>query len=68
MASWLEAAADEVMYCLNDPSCIEGKKACFACLHLAEVSCEHFNRELGRDVLIGSPSGAPKYGFWSGAT
>ena len=63
--SWLEAATDAVRYCLNDPVCIEGNKACFACMHIAEVSCEHFNRELGRDTLIGSPSGIPSLGYWN---
>jgi len=66
MASWLEAASEEARYCLNDPVCIEGDKACFACLHLAEVSCEHFNREIGRDTILGAPSGPPRIGYWSG--
>jgi hypothetical protein len=65
LESWLEAATDAVRFCLNDPVCIEGNKACFACMHLAEVSCEHFNRELGRDTLIGAPSGTPAIGYWS---
>jgi hypothetical protein len=65
MSSWLETAAEEVRYCLNDPSCIDSERACFACLHLAEVSCEHFNRELGRDTIIGVTSNGPRIGYWS---
>ena len=66
MTSWLEAATEEVEQCLYDPVCIETDTACLACLFLAEISCEHFNRELGRDVIIGSPSGEPQIGYWSG--
>jgi hypothetical protein len=64
MLPWLEMCQEVVRYCLNDPICIDDGGACFACLHVSEVSCEHFNRELGRDVLIGSPSGEPRIGFW----
>lgn len=66
ISPWLETASDEVRYCLNDPSCIDGERACFACMHLAEVSCEHFNRELGRDTIIGVTANGPRVGFWSG--
>lgn len=64
---WFEVASQEVRYCLNDPICIRSESSCHACLFLSEVSCEHFNRELGRDVIIGSvESGSgPKVGYWS---
>ncbi len=66
VSSWLEVAAEEVTTCLHDPVCIETETACFACMFLAEVSCEHFNRELGRDVLIGRQVKSPARGFWTG--
>ena len=65
IAPWLEVAFEEVRHCLNDPICIESETSCHACLLLSEISCEHFNRELGRDVIIGSRRSQPKIGFWS---
>jgi len=63
--SWLEVAAEEVTNCLHDPVCLDTDTACFACMFLAETSCEHFNRELGRDVIIGSRARHPGIGYWS---
>jgi len=39
--------------CTYDPACIERLGACFACVHLAEISCQDFNNGLDRRLLVG---------------
>lgn len=66
LSTWIRSAIEESMHCLHDPVCIETNSACFACLYTSEITCEHFNRDLGRDVLIGLQSKQPFIGFWEG--
>lgn len=42
--------------CMYDPACLEQTGACFACVHLAEISCQDFNNNLDRRSLV-SPGG-----------
>ena len=42
-------------------------KACTGCLFLNEVSCQHFNHDLDRSLIIGTvdkDTGKNYYGFW----
>lgn len=63
---WVEVAEREVQNCIYDPVCLDTGGACHYCLHLSEISCVHFNRDLGRDVLIGKKmKNQPMVvGFW----
>lgn len=40
--------------CVYDPVCSREGAACHNCLHLSEVSCVHFNRNIRRDFVYGS--------------
>jgi hypothetical protein len=62
---WIDMAFKSVETCLYDPVCITSEASCHACLHISEISCTHFNRDLGRDYLIGSETGKRQLlGFW----
>lgn len=61
---WMDLAVEKARRCLYDPMCIQGKGACHACLYLAEISCEHSNRDLDRGVLMGTPDDRCPLGFW----
>jgi len=65
--TWLELAVERARKCLYNPMCIEGKGACHACLYLAEISCEHSNRDLNRGSLVGRTDGPFSTGYWSPA-
>lgn len=63
---YLKKTFDESKNCVFDPICTErDDTACSACLILPEISCNHFNLELGRKYLY-SIDGAKeiKVGFW----
>lgn len=63
---FLKKVFDESRNCVFDPICTErDKTACSACLIIPEISCNHFNAELGRKYLY-SLEGvtAPTVGFW----
>ena len=65
-AFFLKKAFDESRNCVFDPICTERDgTACSACLIIPEISCNHFNAELGRKYLY-SLDGveAPAIGFW----
>ena len=65
-AYFLKKAFDEVKNCVFDPICTErDDTACSACLIIPEISCNHFNAELGRKYLY-SIDGVdnPTVGFW----
>jgi hypothetical protein len=59
---------DSARWCGSDPVCLEtapaqsgervGGAACHSCLLLPETSCEKFNRELDRTMLVGGADGA----------
>lgn len=64
---WMEEARSRAERCTFDPICIESdKKACTGCLYLSEVSCQHFNQDLDRSLLVGGRNSGGKrvYGFW----
>lgn len=64
---WLLSAKQDVEKCIFDPICIDGNKACAGCLFLNEVSCQHFNKDLDRSLLIGWYDKINKrrhFGFW----
>jgi hypothetical protein len=59
-------------WCANDPLCGDGRlslsdtrslAACHACALAPETSCERFNRELDRGLLVGTP-GSEAIGFF----
>lgn len=65
-AYFLKKAFDEAKNCVFDPICTErDDTACSACLIIPEISCNHFNAELGRKYLY-SINGVdnPTVGFW----
>lgn len=65
-AYFLKKAFDEAKNCVFDPICTERDgTACSACLIIPEISCNHFNAELGRKYLY-SIDGVdnPTVGFW----
>jgi len=53
LLSEFESRGDD---CVYDPVCSREGGACHSCLHLSEVSCVHFNRNVGRDFVYGSKS------------
>lgn len=64
---WLNKAYSSAQKCVFDPVCIERHKACTGCLFLNEVSCEHFNKDLDRALVIGHLEKSTKkrtFGFW----
>lgn len=62
----LRAIMDKGEACVYDPVCIEDTGACHACMHISEMSCEHFNRNLSRKYLFGrlEPDGNEFVGYW----
>jgi hypothetical protein len=65
-AYFLKKVYDESKFCVFDPICTErDHSACSACLIIPEISCNHFNAELGRKYLYSiDGAGAPSIGFW----
>lgn len=64
---WLTRAHASAQKCVFDPICIERHKACTGCLFLNEVSCQHFNKDLDRSLIIGRVDKQTKkriIGFW----
>ena len=64
---WLNKAEKLVEKCIFDPICLERDKACTGCIFLNEISCEHFNKDLDRTLLIGHFDIVTKkkiIGFW----
>lgn len=65
-AYFLKKAFDETKNCVFDPICTErDDTACSACLIISDISCNHFNAELGRKYLY-SIDGVETLtiGFW----
>jgi hypothetical protein len=52
LAEWLTQVVDS-RYCVYDPVCADQGGSCHACMHLAEISCQFFNLNLGRSFLFG---------------
>ncbi|MDE6567639.1 MAG: hypothetical protein K2K70_07905, partial [Lachnospiraceae bacterium] len=65
-AYFLKKAFEEARNCIFDPICTERDgTACSACLIIPEISCNHFNAELGRKYLYSIESvKTPIIGFW----
>ena len=65
-AFFLKKALDESKNCVFDPICTErDDTACSACLIIPEISCNHFNAELGRKYLYSIEGvSKPTIGFW----
>lgn len=64
---WLNKANSIAQKCVFDPICIERQKACTGCLFLNEISCEHFNKDLDRSLIIGHVDKETRiktFGFW----
>lgn len=67
---WLLRANRSAQKCVFDPICIERHKACAGCLFLNEISCQHFNKDLDRALIIGHADKRTKqriFGFWEEA-
>ncbi len=63
LAALFERMEIGTMDCIQDPVCMHGTEAaCYACLHLSETSCPHFNSHLDRRYLHGD--GRSYSGFW----
>ena len=63
---FLHKVYTETRNCIFDPICADrDETSCSACLVLPEISCNHFNNELGRKYLytIATPK-QPLQGFW----
>ena len=67
-AYFLKKAYEDSRACVFDPICTErDDTACGACLIIPEISCNHFNAELGRKYLYsieGATHPEPSIGFW----
>lgn len=65
-AFFLKKAYDESRNCIFDPICSErDNTACSACMIIPEISCNHFNAELGRKYLYSiDTEHTPAIGFW----
>ncbi len=50
---WMNKAYSSAQRCIFDPICIERQKACTGCLFVNEVSCQHFNKDLDRALVVG---------------
>ena len=65
-ASFLRNVFDNSRHCVFDPICTDrDHTACSACVIIPEVSCKHFNAQLGRKYLYSFPAEEDiKIGFW----
>lgn len=64
---WMNKAYANAQKCIFDPICIERQKACTGCLFVNEVSCQHFNKDLDRSLVIGHINRETQHrtvGFW----
>jgi len=63
---WLLSTLNQGERCMYDSTCAEIRGgACHACLHISEIGCQHFNKNLSRIDLYGEriAKDAPT-GFW----
>ncbi len=63
---FLRKLFDESRRCVFDPICTErDETACSACFIIPEISCNHFNAEIGRKYLYSiNGVSSPSVGFW----
>lgn len=67
---WMENAMKIASECIFDPICIDHGAACAGCVFTNEISCQHFNHDLDRTMLIGKldkETGHRFMGFWEEA-
>ena len=67
---WLLRANSMAQRCVFDPICIERYKACTGCLFTNEISCQHFNKDLDRSLVMGhidKQTRKQTFGFWEEA-
>ncbi len=67
LEKWLDGAFLAAKECVFDPLCHEKEAACTGCIYTNEISCQHFNHDLDRNLLIGrvdKQTGKRLYGFW----
>ncbi|GAA4717709.1 hypothetical protein [Brevibacillus fulvus] len=53
LAELLNRVVDFGDSCVYDPICSEHGGACHGCMHIAEFSCDGYNRNLGRSYVFG---------------
>ena len=64
---WMILAKEKASKCIFDPVCIERYRACGGCMYLNEISCQHFNHDLDRSMIVGRFDRNDQkrhYGFW----
>lgn len=61
---WMNNAIKIAGECIFDPICIEHEAACAGCIFTNEISCEHFNHDLDRTMLIGKYNNETQERFW----
>lgn len=64
---WLDNSYQAAKECVFDPVCREGDAACTGCIFTNEISCQHFNHDLDRNLLTGKMDKKTEtrfYGFW----
>lgn len=61
---WLDAADNVASECIFDPICVDHEAACAGCVFTNEISCQHFNHDLDRTILIGKYSKEDDKRFW----
>ncbi len=62
--NWVRDSKEFARECIYDPACAnsESGAACHACMHVSEFTCENFNANLNRNMLVGT--GDRYDGFW----
>ena len=64
---WIDNALQVASECIFDPICADHEAACAGCVFTNEISCQHFNHDLDRTLLIGKynkATGERFWGFW----
>ena len=61
---WLDTAAKVASECIFDPICVDHEAACAGCVFTNEISCQHFNHDLDRTILIGKYNREEERRFW----
>lgn len=61
---WLDGANGVASECIFDPICVDHEAACAGCVFTNEISCQHFNHDLDRTILIGKYDKENEKRFW----
>ena len=61
---WLDTASKVASECIFDPICVDHEAACAGCVFTNEISCQHFNHDLDRTILIGKYDKEADKRFW----